>query len=82
MNSPQQITPKVTPKAKQFNEELNELLGKYQYTLVPELQTTVGGIKPIISIKDVLPPKEKPVSVPTKAKRKLSKKVLPVKTKK
>jgi len=44
-----------SPKAKQFNEEMNILLDKYQYRLLPKLQVTEDGMIPIISIIDVLP---------------------------
>lgn len=47
----------ANPKAKQFSEELQTLLAKYQYRLIPELDITKNGLVPVISIVDVLPPK-------------------------
>lgn len=50
----------TSPKSKQFQEELNELLKKYQYTLVAEITVTKTGIVPQIIIRDVLPPRNNP----------------------
>lgn len=47
----------TSPKAKQFSEELNELLAKYQYSLVPKVQYTENGIIPWMAIVEVIPPK-------------------------
>ena len=54
-----------SPKAKQFNEELNELCKKYQYVLVPQLKVTASGIVPWLAIRDIVPPKqnEKPIKL-------------------
>lgn len=64
----------TSAKSKQFIEELNSLLGKYQYTLVPQLKTTPAGIIPVLTICDVLPPKEpvvpiQPIPAPVKKVR-------------
>jgi len=45
-------------KAAQFTEELNNLLAKYQYKLVPQLEFTKSGIVPSMALADVIPPKE------------------------
>jgi uncharacterized FlaG/YvyC family protein len=50
----------ISPKLQQFTDELNALLAKYQYKLEPEISVTSKGISPVISIKEVLPPKGKP----------------------
>lgn len=50
-----------SPKAKQFSEELNVLCAKYQYSLVPKIQSTENGIIPWLAIVEVLPPKGSPV---------------------
>ena len=47
----------ITPKTKQFQNELDELLKKYQYQLVPKIKSTDNGILPWIAIFDVVPPK-------------------------
>jgi len=54
-----QISPQVTdPKQKQFFEELNELLGKFQYAMKPTLQYNQTGIMPLVSFINVPPPKK------------------------
>lgn len=47
-----------TPKANQFTEELNALLEKYQFVLIPQLQVTVDGIVPTIALNDMVSPKK------------------------
>ena len=49
----------ANPKAKQFTEELNELLAKYQYQLDPQITVTTKGVVPIVVLKEVVPPKGK-----------------------
>ena len=46
-----------SPKSKQFHEELQSLLDKYQYTLIAKIKTNENGIIPWIAISEVLPPK-------------------------
>lgn len=57
---------KPTSKLSQFNEELNELLKKYQYTLLPKIRVAEDGIVPWVAIHDVIPPKETPKTKETK----------------
>jgi len=49
------------PKAQQFQEELNGLLKRYQYTLIPEIVVTKNGILPQIMIRDIVPAKNTPI---------------------
>lgn len=51
----------TSPKAKQFAEELDELMKKYQYTLVAELDVKKTGLVPYIAIHEIVPPKGNPV---------------------
>lgn len=64
------IKPVVTTKLTQFTEELNLLLSKYQYSLVPQLKTTPSGIIPLLTICDVVPPKTIPVDKKVKMLKK------------
>lgn len=58
-----QATLNTSPKAKQFQEELQSLLDKYQYKLNPQLSFTKQGIIPVFSLEDVLPEKGIPLVV-------------------
>lgn len=54
-----QETQKTSPtKLSQFEEELNELLGRYQYKLLPYLDIKAGGITPLVRVVDAIPPKK------------------------
>jgi len=57
---PQPPKQEVDPKAKQFNEELNELCDRYQYTLQPSLNVRPDGILPTLTIVNRVPPKQTP----------------------
>lgn len=59
-------TDQTNPKLLQFTEELNSLLQKYQYRLVPQIQSSASGIIPFLSVKDIIPPKDIPTPIPTK----------------
>jgi len=50
----------VDPKVKQFNEELNELCDRYQYTLQPSLSIRTDGILPVFTVVNRVPPKKTP----------------------
>ena len=66
-------TPNANPKATQFSEELNALLNKYQYSLVPELQYNKTGIVAVLGIRDTLPPKEVAPELPPKSAKVMKK---------
>jgi len=56
-----QFTPtnkKVSPKLKQFQTELNELLDSYQYILKPIISYNANGIVPIVQVLDKVPKKK------------------------
>lgn len=46
---------KPNPKMDAFVKELNELLDRYQYQIVPIVEYTKRGVLPTVSIVDVLP---------------------------
>lgn len=65
-----------SPKVKQFMDEFNELLERYQYQLVPTLSYQKTAIIPVINILDIVP--EKPVKTePKKEPKKVVKKEEP-----
>ena len=47
-----------SPKLKQFTDELNELLKKYQYQMTPQLNFNKNGITPVLLVIDIVPPKK------------------------
>lgn len=65
-------TAEVNPKLTQCLEELNELLERYQYVLVPRLKITNAGIEPTYALIDKVPPKS-PKKKATKKRKKVKK---------
>lgn len=53
---------KVNAKLEQFKEEITALEAKYQYQMQAIIIYTQGGILPRLSVVDVIPPKEEPVT--------------------
>lgn len=49
---------KISPKLKQFQEELNSLLERYQYVLRPEVSYRPAGIVAILTVADRVPDKK------------------------
>ena len=47
-----------SPKVKEFLKEINEILARFQFKLVPIIKTTEAGILPYIYLADVVPPKK------------------------
>ena len=49
-----------SPKVKQFIEEMNSLLEKYQYTIRATIVTATTGIFPALTLVDTVPTKTSP----------------------
>ena len=61
--------PEENPKLKQFTEELNTLLDKYQYQMTSQLSFTKNCIIPVLSVLDKVPPKTPPVVLKKEEKK-------------